>query len=120
MNTFEIVALRPSAGNPPGEAMQIAADRWLMLQEPTPLSEDFVVTDVTGKWHEVQLTGADALKVLASCVHMEELFAERGCARTALFDCPVVLQKRTKGCSVWIERSYVQAFTLAVEQALAL
>ena len=108
-----------------GEILRIAVDRWLIL-DPEPalvatgaaLSHLCALTDVTGKWREFRLTGTKARRLLANSVDVEELLAERDCARTALFDCPALLCKLHAGFSVWIERSYEQSFVVAVEQAI--
>ena len=100
--------------------MQIAADRWLVLRRP-PLSlseADFAITEVTGKWREIPI--ATASKVLANTVDVEEPLAGRDCARTALFDCPAILQRLDDGYVVWIERSYEHAFNVAVQQVASL
>jgi sarcosine oxidase gamma subunit len=141
--TYELVTFRPSFQDSlpsdwpqaPAEArrradgsseiMRIAADRWLLLN-PRPtlvatgatLSHLCALTDVTGKWREFRLTGTKATRLLANSVNVEELLAERDCARTALFDCPALLSKLHAGFSVWIERSYEHAFVTAVEQAI--
>jgi sarcosine oxidase gamma subunit len=98
-------------------------DRWLIIASPPAgmvASAAFAITDVTGKWRELRLTGPAAKRLLANCVDVEELFAQGSCARTALFDCPAVLRKSTDGYSIWIERSYLPAFITAAEQADAL
>ena len=124
--------------------MQVAADRWLVIREapsqapsqaqvqapsqpqshqrleslPVSLSEsDFSVTDVTGKWLEIRLSAPS--RALASTADVEELLAGRDCARTALFDCPAILQRHNEGYAVWIERSYEHAFTVAIQRAAA-
>jgi hypothetical protein len=123
MTMYEVVAFRPWTQLPAhtqGTLMQVAADRWLVLRQP-PLSlsgADFAITDVTGKWREI--TPAAASKVLANTVDVDELLAGRDCARTALFDCPAILQRRDDGYAVWIERSYEHAFNVAVQQAASL
>jgi hypothetical protein len=117
----EVVAFRPTAGGPDGEALRIAADRWLIIGSPPAVaSSAFAITEVTGKWRELRLTDPAAKKLLANCVDVDELLEPRGCARTALFDCPAVLRKSTDGYSIWIERSYLQAFITAATQAGAL
>jgi sarcosine oxidase gamma subunit len=107
------------------EILKIAADRWLLLQPrndivatAAALSHACALTNVTGKWREFRLTGTSATRLLANSVNVEELLAERDCARTALFDCPALLYKLNGGFSVWIERSYENAFRVAVEQAI--
>jgi hypothetical protein len=120
---YEVVAFRPSTQLPAdtqGTIMQVAADRWLVLRQPAPsLSEaDFAITDVTGKWREIRLVAPS--KILANTVDVEELLAGRDCARTALFDCPAILQRLEEGYAVWIERSYEHAFHVAVQQAASL
>jgi hypothetical protein len=123
MTIYEVVALRPSAQLPAdtqGMIMQIAADRWLVLRRP-PLSlseADFAITDVTGKWREIRIAAPS--KVLANTVDVEELLAGCDCARTALFDCPAILQRLNDGHAIWIERSYEHAFNVAVQQAASL
>lgn len=122
MNTlYEVVAFRPSTELPPevqGQGLQIAADRWLMLDRPPALSAGFAVTDVTGKWREIRLTSA--ARLLANTVDVEALLAGRVCARTALFDCPAIVVRRDGEYSVWVERSYEHAFNVAIRQAAAL
>ncbi|MBS0422704.1 MAG: hypothetical protein JSR66_33670 [Proteobacteria bacterium] len=117
----ELVGFQPSAQLPVDvEALQIAADRWLVIGSPPAsllASATFAVTEVTGKWREFHLSGPSASRLLASCVDVDRLLAERDCARTTLFDCPAVLRKLNDGYSIWIERSYLQAFTTAAEQA---
>ena len=124
----ELVAFRPSAELPaevPGgaEVLKIAADRWLIIG-PRPAaaaaSSTFALINVTGKWREFRLAGPGARKLLANCVNVEELLADRVCARTTLFDCPAVLRKQDDGYSIWIERSYLHAFLTAAQQAEAL
>ena len=120
---YEVVALRPSLQLPLA-AMQIAADRWLILHRQPSLPADFAVTDVTGKWREIRLTGSlrpltGPVRLLANTVDIEELLADRDCARTLLFDCPAILQRLDSGYAVWIERSYEHAFNTALEQAAA-
>jgi hypothetical protein len=123
MTIYEVVAFRPSTQLPAdtqGVIMQIAADRWLVLRRP-PLSlseADFAITDVTGKWREIPIAAPS--KVLANTIDVEELLAGRDCARTALFDCPAILQRGDGGYAVWIERSYEHAFNVAVQQAASL
>jgi hypothetical protein len=115
----EVVSFRPGAALPAGiPALQIGVDRWLVLGlQPSP-PEGFAVTDVTGKWREIRLTGSSTL--LANTVDVEALLADRSCARTALFDCPAILQKLDTGYAVWVERSYEHAFNTALRQAAAL
>ena len=116
---YEVVALRPFTELPAdARGMQIAADRWLILNQPPALPTGFAVTDVTGKWREVSLPSA--AKVLANTVDVEALLAGRACARTALFDCPAILFRRDVGYAVWVERSYEHAFNVAIQQAAAL
>ena len=123
MTIYEVVALRPSAQLPAdtqGMIMQIAADRWLVLRRP-PLSlseADFYITDVTGKWREIPIAAPS--KVLANTVDIEEILAGCDCAKTALFDCPAILQRLNDGYAVWIERSYEHAFNVAVQQVASL
>jgi sarcosine oxidase gamma subunit len=108
-----------------GEILRIAVDRWLILN-PGPalvatgaaLSDLCALTEVTGKWREFRLRGTQAARLLANSVDVEELLAERDCARTVLFDCPALLCKLHAGFSVWIERSFEHAFVVAVEQAI--
>jgi len=123
MTIYEVVAFRPSTQLPAdtqGVIMQIAADRWLVLRRP-PLSlseADFYITDVTGKWREIPIAAPS--KVLANTVDIEEILAGCDCAKTALFDCPAILQRLNDGYAVWIERSYEHAFNAAVQQVAAL
>jgi sarcosine oxidase gamma subunit len=118
---YEVVALRP-ATQLPGDipALQIAADRWLILDRQPSLPTGFAVTDVTGKWREIRLTSPSAARLLANSVDVEALLAGRDCARTALFDCPAILARLGPGYTVWVERSYEHAFNVAVQQAAAL
>jgi hypothetical protein len=144
MTIYEVVAFRSSTQLPAstqGTVMQVAADRWLVIsqvplpsqvppQSQTPLQSpslsqslslpelDFSMTDVTGKWREIRV-GAPA-RALASTADVEELLAGRDCARTALFDCPAVLQRLNEGYAVWIERSYEHAFNVAMQLAASL
>jgi hypothetical protein len=53
-------------------------------------------------------------------VDVEALLAGRDCARTTLFDCPAVLQKLNESYAVWIERSYENAFNVALQQVASL
>jgi hypothetical protein len=118
---YEVVALRPATqlpGDIPG--LQIAADRWLILNRQPALPAGFASTDVTGKWREIHLTSPSATRLLANTVDVEALLAGRDCARTALFDCPAILARLGTGYTVWVERSYEHAFNVAVEQAAAL
>lgn len=116
---YEVVALRPAAALPSGfTAMQIGADRWLVPDRQPSLPDGFEVTDVTGKWREMHLT--DTARLLANTVDVEELLANRSCARTILFDCPAILQKLDAGYAVWIERSYEHAFNTAIHKVAAL
>jgi sarcosine oxidase gamma subunit len=108
-----------------GEILRIAVDRWLILNPEPALvatgaahSHLCALTDVTAKWREFRLTGTKARRLLANSLDVEELLAERDCARTALFDCPALLCTLHAGFSVWIERSYEHAFVVAVEQAI--
>ena len=108
-----------------GEILRIAPDRWLILNPGAALvatgaalSNWCALTDVTSKWREFRLRGTQAARLLANSVDVEELLAGRDCARTALFDCPALLCKLDAGFSVWIERSYEQAFVVAVEQVI--
>jgi hypothetical protein len=118
---FEVVALRPATELPGGlPALQIAADRWLILDRQPALPAGFAVTEVTGKWREIHLTSPSATRLLANTVDVEALLAGRDCARTALFDCPAILARLGTGYTVWVERSYAHAFNVAVEQAAAL
>ncbi len=99
--------------------MRIAADRWLVIGSPPAVlaANQFAMTEVTGKWREFHLSGPSASRLLANCVDVDQLLAGRDCARTSLFDCPAVLRKQNDGYSIWIERSYLHAFTTAAEQA---
>jgi hypothetical protein len=123
MTIHEVVSFRPSTQLPADTQrviMQIAADRWLVLRRP-PLSlseTDFAITDVTGKWREIPIAAPS--KVLANTVDVEKLLAGCDCARTALFDCPAILQRLDDGYAIWIERSYEHAFNVAVQQAASL
>ena len=123
MTIYEVVAFRPSTQLPAdtqGLIMQIAADRWLVLRRP-PLSlseADFAITDVTGKWREIPIAAPS--KVLANTVDVDALLAGCDCARTALFDCPAILQRLDDAYAVWIERSYEHAFNVAVQQVASL
>lgn len=123
MTIYEVVAFRPSTQLPAdtqGTIMQVAVDRWLVLrQAPLSLSEaDFAISDVRGKWREIRFSAPS--KVLANTVDVEEVLAGGDCARTALFDCPAILQRLSDGYAVWIERSYEHAFNVAVQQAASL
>lgn len=120
----ELVGFQPSAQLPAElEALRIAADRWLVIGSPAAAVADFAtnaafaITDVTGKWREFHLTGPSARSLLATCIDVDELFAGRDCARTALFDCPAMLRKLDDAYSIWIERSYLHAFITATKQA---
>ena len=73
---------------------------------------------MTGKWREFRLTGTCAARLLANSVNVEELLCDRDCARTTLFDCPALLYGLDGGFSVWIERSYENAFVIAARQAI--
>jgi sarcosine oxidase gamma subunit len=120
---YEVVALRPATELPAdiqGTILQIAADRWLILDQQPALPAGFAITDVTGKWREIRLTSATAARLLANTVDIDALLAGRDCARTALFDCPAILARLDTGYSVWVERSYEHAFNVAVERAAAL
>jgi sarcosine oxidase gamma subunit len=138
---YELVSFRPSFHDlpeqwpkGPGEArrgadgsaeiLKIAADRWLLLRPrddvtATALSHACTLTDVTGKWREFRLMGTSAARLLANSVNVDELLCDRDCARTALFDCPALLYKFNDGFSVWIERSYENAFVRAASRAFA-
>lgn len=105
------------------EILRIAADRWLLLRPcddvtATALARACALTDVTGKWREFRLTGPSAARLLANSINLHELLSDRDCARTALFDCPALLYKLDDGFSVWIERSYENAFLRAASQAI--
>jgi len=118
---YEVVAFRPVTQLPAdvrSTALQIAADRWLILNQKPALPADFAVTDVSGKWREIRLPSA--ARVLANTVDVEALLAGRECARTALFDCPAILVRRDVGYAVWVERSYEHAINVAIQQAAAL
>ena len=118
---YEVVALRPATELPPDvqdTALQIAADRWLIVDRQPALPAGFAVTEVTGKWREIRLTSPTRL--LANTVDVDALLAGRACARTALFDCPAILVRRDVGYSVWVERSYEHAFNVAIQQAATL
>jgi hypothetical protein len=120
---YEVVAFRSSTALPAdvrGTALQIAADRWLIPERRPALPAGFAVTDVTGKWREIQLSSLPAHRLLANTVDVEALLAGRGCARTALFECPAILARSNAGYTVWVERSYEHAFNVAIQQAAAL
>jgi hypothetical protein len=118
---YEVVALCP-ATELPGDirGLQIAADRWLMLDRQPAVPAGFSITEVTGKWHEIRLTSPSAARLLANTVDVEALLAGRDCARTTLFDCPAILARLGTGFTVWVERSYEHAFNVAVQQVAAL
>jgi len=120
----EVVGLQSSLQLPAAlQALRIAADRWLIIGSAPAIlagSGTFAITEVTGKWREIHLSEPSASRLLANSVDADELLAERDCARTTLFDCPAVLRRLNDGYSIWIERSYLHAFTTAANQAGAL
>lgn len=118
---YEVVAFRPATELPAdiqSASLQIAADRWLILDRKPVLPAGFAVIDVTSKWRELHL--ASAARLLANTVDIEALLAGRACARTALFDCPAIVVRRDAEYSVWVERSYEHAFNVAIRQAATL
>jgi len=108
---------RDSAGR--ATLLHFAPGRFL-LPEPTPdLARQIdslaragvgVAFDVDGKWRELTITGAGADRLLSSGADVAAMLAHRDCAALHLFDCPVVLARRTDGFDLWVQASYATDF----------
>lgn len=68
------------------------------------------VFDVEGKWHEFELRGADAARLLASTIDVETVLNARACAAVTLFDCPSILARLSDGFTIWVRASYAAHF----------
>jgi heterotetrameric sarcosine oxidase gamma subunit len=99
-------------------AMHVAPGRWLVpdpapgllaLLESAAAEDSGMLTDVSGQWRRLGVTGPGASRVLHAAVAVESVLAERDCGALLLFDCPAVLIREAGGFSVWVTSTYAEA-----------
>jgi hypothetical protein len=73
-----------------------------------------VVVGVDGKWQAMELLGAEAARLLASTIDLEQSLEGRECAAVTLFDCPAILARIPAGFAVWVRSSYAADFVAAI------
>jgi heterotetrameric sarcosine oxidase gamma subunit len=110
-------AIRNNAGEP--RAMHVAPGLWL-VPDPEPdllaLLQSAVaeaggmLTDVSGKWRGLDVTGPGATSVLRAAVAVESVLADRDCGALILLDYPCILIRQAGGFSVWVVSTYADAF----------
>jgi heterotetrameric sarcosine oxidase gamma subunit len=92
-------------------AIHVAPGRWLVpdpepgllaLLESAVAEDSGMLTDISGKWRRLDVTGRDATRVLRAAVAVESVLANRDCGALLLFDCPAVLIRQDRGFSVWV------------------
>jgi heterotetrameric sarcosine oxidase gamma subunit len=114
-------AWRDSAGRM--AVFRIAPDRYFLpeadrsaigLVHEAVAAKVCAMIDVSGKWECFRLSGARARRVLSAAVNLEGLFDARDCARTVIFDCPVIIAQEGEGYRVWVARSFAAALNAAV------
>jgi heterotetrameric sarcosine oxidase gamma subunit len=98
-------------------AMHVAPGRWL-LPDPEPgllallesaVAEDGgMLTDVSGKWQRLDVTGAGAARVLRAAVAVESVLADRDCGALLVFDCPAVVIRQPHGFGIWVRSAYAE------------
>jgi heterotetrameric sarcosine oxidase gamma subunit len=141
---IEVVVLRRSALPPgaawallPGHAqrdsagriavLRVAPDRYFLpepdrsaigLVQEAVAAKACAMIDVSGKWECFRLSGARARRVLSAAVNLEGLFDGRDCARTVIFDCPVIIAQEGAGYRIWVARSFAAALNAAVAAQL--
>lgn len=105
-------------------AMHVAPGRWLLpnpepgllaLLESSAAEDGGLLTDISGKWRRLDVTGPGATRALRAAVAVESVLADRDCGALLLFDCPAVLIRQGWGYSVWVISSYA----VALEELLA-
>jgi len=114
---------RDSAGR--ATLLHFAPGRFL-LPAPTPdlarqidslgRADVGVAFDVDGKWRELTITGSGADRLLSSGTDVTAMLAHRDCAALQLFDCPVVLARRTDGFDLWVQASYATDLRKALDR----
>lgn len=72
------------------------------------------LVDVSGKWREFALTGADAGRLLAGALNVEMVLEGRECAAVTMFDCPCVLARVADGYAIWVRSSFAADFIAAI------
>ena len=98
--------------------MHVAPGRWLLpdpepallaLLESSVAKDGGMLTDVSGKWRGLDVTGPGATRALRAAVAVESVLADRDCGALLLFDCPALLIRQARGFSVWVTSSYARA-----------
>lgn len=105
-------------------AMHFAPARWL-LADAAPKSvvdaqaEGAIVFEVTGKWRCLEIGGAGAADWLAAGTNLAMVLHDRDCAAVSLFDCPVVIARRSDGdgFDLYVVASYWISLCAALDRA---
>jgi len=102
--------------------LHFSPGRWLTLCAAASaarriLPATLAVVDVSGKWHLLRLTGADAENVLRFQLAVDGIFAGRACAAVTVFDCPAVIERHSAGFDVWTHASYSEHLRDALANA---
>ena len=124
-NLHERLPLDPGAAWTDGQGrrhLHFSPGRWLTLcpsaaAAPPELPASVAVVDVSGKWHRLRLTGADAERVLRFQLAVDHIFAGRACAAARAFDCPAVIERDSAGFDVWTHASYSEHLRSALADA---
>ena len=95
--------------------LHCASERWFVsmadaivdkLVQATISTRCCETIDLTGKWLGLRLSGPNVERALASSADTGAMLDGRGCASTAIFDCPVIVAKGTGDHYLWVQRSY--------------
>ncbi len=95
----------------PGIWLSLECDSACASDPPTP---DAILTDVTGKWIGLRLTGRHVQNVLASHIAVNVILKNRQCAALRLCDCPALLVRTGELCEVWTHASYRDSLLAAL------
>lgn len=95
--------------------LHFAPRRWLLLEPDDPQLAELLLRgarccEASGKWKIFTATTSQALRTLATAIDVEEILNDRQCARTYVFDCPVVLARFEHSFIVCVESSYEAAW----------
>lgn len=95
----------------PGTWLSLECDSSIASDPPTP---DAILTNVTGKWIGLRLTGRHVQNVLASHIAVNVILKNRQCAALRICDCPAVLVLTGEVREVWTHASYRNSLLAAL------
>jgi hypothetical protein len=101
--------------------LHFAPRRWLLLEPEESLIADLLwsgtrYSEASGKWKFFTAAISSGRLALATTVDLEEILRARRCARTRLFDCPVVLAQLEYSFLACVESSYEVSWSAAVHR----